>query len=328
MVAFQPGSLLRAYAYRPIEILAPHLSAAGLRQADRSLPGAGNFLQIAAFLRVTPEGEAMQNRPVTSEPAARLSASVGALARPGIAEGSALDAATLAGLIAESALPGQTLIVGVTGSVAAGKTSLCSGIAAHLRSTLHIETISTDGFLLPNDVLETRGLTLRKGFPESYDTALLSGVLQRVRWGAVRAPGYSHTLYDRAPELDRTINRPDIVLVEGLGLSSGPCQRCPAALLDILIYIDAAEEDLETWFVRRFMGFWREAESNPASFYARFRAMAEPDAEAFARAVWAGINLPNLRDHILPGREQADMVIRKSLDHALHLARIASAVET
>lgn len=56
--------------------------------------------------------------------------------------------------------------------------------------------------------------------------------------------------------------------------------------------------------------------------------MAEPDAEAFARAVWAGINLPNLRDHILPGREQADIVIRKSLDHTLHLARIASAVET
>ena len=31
-------------------------------------------------------------------------------------------------------------------------------------------SVATDGFLLPNAVLDQRGLTMRKGFPESFDT--------------------------------------------------------------------------------------------------------------------------------------------------------------
>lgn len=260
----------------------------------------------------------MQNRAVTNA-AARLSVSVSAFRQQGMGGHVPIDAAELADMIADSADPGETLIVGVTGSVAAGKTALCTSLASHLRARLQVETISTDGFLMPNGVLENLGLSLRKGFPETYDTALMSGTLQRIRLGAVCVPGYCHKLYDRAPELDRTINRPDIVLVEGLGLSSGSAERTPADLVDVLIYIDASEQDLETWFLRRFMGFWRDAETDPTSFYTRFRMMTEPDAEKFAHAVWAGINLPNLRDHIAPVRDHADIVLRKTLDHTLYL---------
>lgn len=265
----------------------------------------------------------MPNRSVPSSAAAKLSASLASLMRPGGDAPVPIDAAALAELIARSAEPGETLIIGVTGSVAAGKTALCASITGHLSPSLRIETISTDGFLMPNLALEKLGLSLRKGFPETYDTALMSGTLQRIRLGAVCVPGYCHRLYDRAPELDRTINRPDIVLVEGLGLSSGPAERTPAALVDVLIYIDASEEDLETWFLRRFMGFWHDAETDAASFYTRFRTMTEADAENFARAVWAGINLPNLRDHIAPVRDRADIVLRKSLDHTLYLESLA-----
>ncbi len=231
----------------------------------------------------------------------------------------AVDAALLADVLAECATPGDTLIVGVTGSVAAGKTTLCSAIASHLRSTMRVETISTDGFLYSNDALAQKGLSLRKGYPDSYDTALLSGALQRARWGPVRIPGYSHATYDLAPELDCTIDRPDILIVEGLGLSTGPKQRDPSALLDLLVYVDASEQDLETWFAERFMRFWREAEANPNSFYARFRSMNDVEAEAFARTVWSGINLPNLREHIASSRTQADLVIRKCADHRMQL---------
>lgn len=231
----------------------------------------------------------------------------------------AIDASALADLLAECATPGATLVVGVTGSVAAGKTTLCGAVTNHLKSTLRVETISTDGFLLPNDVLAARGLTMRKGYPESYDIAALSGVLQRARLGPVRVPGYSHITYDRAPELDRTIDRPDVLLVEGLGFSLKANQRSSAALLDLLVYVEAREGDLETWFVRRFMSFWRAAELDTSSFYARFRAMSEQDAERFARQVWMGINLPNLRENIAPLLRQADIVLSKSADHALHL---------
>lgn len=230
------------------------------------------------------------------------------------------DAGLVADILAECATPGVTLVVGITGSVASGKSTLSTSIANQLRSTMRVEVISTDGFLYPNDVLIARGLIMRKGFPESYDVAQLSGVLQRARWGPVRVPVYSHVTYDRAPERDRTIDRPDIMLVEGLGFALNNNQRSPTALLDLLIYLDASEEDLAGWFVSRFMNFWRDAETNPTSFYARFRSMSETDAEAFARQVWSGINLPNLRDNIAPIRQHADILIAKAADHTMRLS--------
>lgn len=230
------------------------------------------------------------------------------------------DAARVADVLAECATPGSTLIVGIAGSPAAGKTTLSTGIANSLRSTMHVEVIATDGFLYPNDVLTARGLLMRKGFPETYDLAMLSGVLQRVRWGPVRVPGYSHVIYDRVADLSRTIDRPDILLVEGLGFSTHANQRSSAALLDLLLYVDASEDDLEAWYVARFLKFWREAETNPDSFYTRFRDLDEAGVEALARQVWTNINLPNLREHIAPLKTQADFVITKAADHAMQLS--------
>lgn len=226
----------------------------------------------------------------------------------------------IADLLAECATADNTLVVGVTGSVAAGKTTLCNKVAQYLQSTLHVETVSTDGFLFSNATLAARDLSMRKGYPETYDHCRMSGALQRVRLGPVDFPGYSHRTYDLAPELDRTISRPDILLVEGLGLSPTPDGRNPRALLDMLIYVDASEGDLESWFVGRFMQLWRAAAGDEASFYFRFQSLNEEQAETFARTVWAQINLPNLRDNISRARAVADLVLTKSLDHTLRLA--------
>lgn len=216
------------------------------------------------------------------------------------------------------------LIVGVTGSVAVGKSTLSAALAQRLGRGRHVEVISTDGFLLSNEELAARGLTHRKGFPESYNAQLLSAVLQRARWGAVRVPGYSHAHYDIDPRLARTINRPEILLVEGLGLAPSPNMPSLSRHLDALIYIDASEEDLEAWFTERFMRLWEEAEQDPASFYAQFRTMTQPEALAFARRVWTAINIPNLRDHIVHARDVADIVIHKARDHTASVERIAS----
>jgi type I pantothenate kinase len=232
-------------------------------------------------------------------------------------------AARIAAWLTERAIPGVPFVVGVTGSVAVGKTSFCAELAQRLRHVRRVETISTDGFLHSNETLAAQGLSRRKGFPESYNAALLSGLLQRVRWGPVEVPGYSHAVYDVDPSLARTIDRPDILLVEGLGLTAGVGGAGVSRLLDALIYIDASEEDLENWFLERFMRLWREAEHDASSFYARFRSMAEPQALSFAAQVWAEINLPNLRDHIVGARELADIVLRKEADHVLRITRFA-----
>jgi type I pantothenate kinase len=103
-----------------------------------------------------------------------------------------------------------------------------------------------------------------------------------------------------------------VLIVEGLGLQD------PAAVgLDALVYLDADEDLLEEWFTERFLDLWRAAETDPGSFYARFRHMSEDEVGALAAQVWHAINLPNLREHILRARDKADWVVRKCPGHVV-----------
>ncbi len=208
-----------------------------------------------------------------------------------------------------------TFVVGITGSVASGKSTLARALAPALGAA---EVVGTDGFLLPNHILAERGLEARKGFPETYDLPALAAALTGVRRGPVAIPAYSHITYDIDLAAAFRIDRPDVLVVEGLALGlDRPVASGGTSLIDCLIYIDAAEADLEAWFVARFMDFWDAAATDPASFYARFRQLGRAGANELARAVWAGINLPNLRDHIAPVRPLADLVVVKGSDHAV-----------
>ena len=205
-------------------------------------------------------------------------------------------------------------VVGVTGSVAVGKSVFSNTLKARLQAwPARVELAATDGFLLPNAHLDAQGLATEKGFPVSYDTEGLRSALASVRSGPTVFPGYSHVTYDVDPDLARTLDRPDVLIIEGLNLRL----EAPGAprLLDALIYLDADEAHLEAWFTARFMGLWAAAETDPASFYARFRSMDAEQAAGFARMVWTGINLRNLREHIVHARAEADLVVRKGPDH-------------
>src|SRR5215469_16521767 len=62
-------------------------------------------------------------------------------------------------------------IIAVAGSVAVGKSTtarLLQALISQWPRHPHTELVTTDNFLSPNAVLEQRGLTNRKGFPESY----------------------------------------------------------------------------------------------------------------------------------------------------------------
>lgn len=225
--------------------------------------------------------------------------------------------ADLAARIAARRQPGSTLVVGITGSVAVGKTTLARQIAEALGPGTDI--VSTDGFLKPNAVLEAEGLLMRKGFPESYDTPALAAAIAGLKHGQVAVPAYSHASYDVDPAAARLVGGGDIVLVEGLGLAPGSDGQRPPT--DLLLYIDADEDDIVAWFLARFMALWDAAASDATSFYARFRHMSEGEARQFALGVWAGINRPNWQDHIARALPVADLVVKKALDHSLTLVR-------
>jgi type I pantothenate kinase len=225
--------------------------------------------------------------------------------------------ADLAARIARHRRPGETLVVGITGSVAVGKTTLARQIAEALPADLKVEIVSTDGFLKPNAVLEAEGLSMRKGFPESYDHTAMATALAGLKHGAATIPSYSHISYDVDPAAARTISGADIVLVEGLGLAPDASGQRPS--LDLLVYIDAAEDDIIVWFLDRFLGLWAAAANDPTSFYTRFRHMNEDEARAFAFSIWHSINRPNWLNHIARAKPVADIVVIKALDHRLSI---------
>lgn len=213
-------------------------------------------------------------------------------------------------------------LVGITGAVAVGKSTFADQMKALLGAGGEsIEIVSTDGFLMNNATLEARGLLMRKGFPESYDLAGMRAALTAIRRGSAEFPGYSHVIYDVEPTLARSLDPPGVLLVEGLGLQDGAV----ALGLDALIYLDADESDVEGWFTERFLGLWRAAEHDPASFYARFRHMGEAETRAFAGQVWRGINLPNLRENIIRARAVADLVVTKGPNHEIVAVRETAA---
>jgi type I pantothenate kinase len=194
-----------------------------------------------------------------------------------------------------------------------GKSTFASAIATSLSGDgLVVEIVSTDGFLFPNATLAARGLVMHKGFPESYDVVALTAALDALRAGAaeVPVPVYSHETYDIVPGASRAVGRSDVVLLEGLNALGAARDR-----LDVAVYLDADEQDVEDWFVARFVTLVAEAEGDPGSFYASMVDMPPAELDALARSTWRAINLVNLREHIAPTRALADLVVVKGADH-------------
>ncbi|HTN62857.1 MAG TPA: type I pantothenate kinase [Devosia sp.] len=220
-------------------------------------------------------------------------------------------------------------IIGVAGSVAVGKSTTARILHALLQrwpSSPKVDLVTTDGFLLPNAILGARGIMVRKGFPESYDRGRFVRFLADIKSGKgnVSVPVYSHLVYDVVPGEFVTIDRPDILIVEGLNiLQPGELPKTGKPILfasdfiDFSIYIDADEADLLDWFMERFFRLRETAFRDPTSFFRRFAEMSKEDAGAFGRQVWQTINLPNLQQNVVPTRGRADLILKKGKSHSI-----------
>ena len=216
-------------------------------------------------------------------------------------------------------------VIGIAGSVAVGK-STASRILQTLLSQLtdhpRVYLVTTDGFLYTNAVLEARGLMHRKGFPESYDVRRVLEFLIDVKSGKARAtaPVYSHLTYDIVPGQVQEVNRPDIMIFEGLNVLQTPRRLQGRALsvsdfFDFSIYIDADAADIERWYVERFMTLRETVFTDLRSYFHKYSALTDAEAVATARRIWRDVNLANLTENIEPTRERAHLILRLDRQH-------------
>ncbi len=218
-------------------------------------------------------------------------------------------------------------IIGMAGSVAVGKSTtarVLKELLARWPSSPKVDLVTTDGFLYPNEVLRGENLMERKGFPDSYDVGALLRFLSAIKSGQpdVRAPVYSHLTYDVMPGHFVSVDRPDILIFEGLNVlqprelpRDGKFVPFVSDFFDFSIYIDADESLIHDWYIARFMRLRETAFRNEKSFFHRYASLSDEAAHAIAEGLWANINLKNLRENILPTRPRADLILRKGNNH-------------
>ena len=218
-------------------------------------------------------------------------------------------------------------IIGVAGSVAVGKSTtarVLQALLARWPNVPKVDLITTDGFLYPNAILERERLMERKGFPESYDLSALLHFLSDIKAGRrpARAPVYSHLIYDVMPNQWIEVDRPDILIVEGLNvLQTGAPPKDGKAIpyvsdfFDFSIYLDADEDVLRAWYVDRFLTLRGTAFRDPKSYFHRYATLSDEEAVETAVTIWTRINLLNLNENILPTRQRADLILKKVESH-------------
>ena len=199
-------------------------------------------------------------------------------------------------------------IIGIAGSVAVGKSTtarILKELLARWPSSPKVDLVTTDGFLYPNAVLR-------------FLSAIKAGMSQ------VRAPLYSHLSYDVLPDEYQIVDKPDILIFEGINVlqvrdlpEDGKMVPFVSDFFDFSIYIDAESELIHKWYIDRFMRLRETAFVNPESFFHRYSQLSEDAARSIGEGLWNNINLKNLKDNILPTRPRADLILRKGSDHLI-----------
>lgn len=221
-------------------------------------------------------------------------------------------------------------IIGITGSVASGKSTtgrilqiLLNKWPEHRR----VELVTTDGFLYSNQILHQKSLMQKKGFPQSYNTYDLINFILKIKSGTqlITIPIYSHITYDIIQNFKQTIQNPKILILEGLNIFNTYnnqhllCHHIfDNDFIDFSIYIDAAEFLLQEWYIHRFLKFCHISRFKKKSYFSQYYQCSIDKLISIASSIWNHINIINLKKNILPTKKHAHLILHKETNHTIH----------
>ena len=227
------------------------------------------------------------------------------------------------GIFLQKELKKQPFIIGISGSVAVGKSTtsrLLQILLSRSFENAKVELVTTDGFLYPNSILQQQNILNRKGFPESYNMELLLDFLDHLKNGQdYQVPVYSHEIYDIVPNLTQSIQAADFVIIEGINVFQNPQNDLLyiTDYFDFSIYVDAEVENIEKWYLDRFKKLLDLAKKDESNYYHRFTHQPINEVMEMAKNIWKTINLVNLQDYIAPTRNRAELILHKTCDHEI-----------
>ncbi len=195
----------------------------------------------------------------------------------------------------------EPLVVGVTGGIAAGKSTMAAALAEALGG---VPSVSTDGFIRA-DAGE------RKGFADSYDADAVRAFIDAIRTdGKATAPRYSHLHYDVVGHDDIVSNR---IVIDGLHLGH------PALGLrdriDVLVHLDASTDTLSEWYLGRFQELRTLAKADETAMLYPYRDLDPKMLDDMAMQVWRDLNSVVIETEVRPYEGEADLLVRFNPRH-------------
>ncbi|XBC38766.1 MAG: type I pantothenate kinase [Buchnera aphidicola (Melaphis rhois)] len=230
-------------------------------------------------------------------------------------------------------------IIGISGSVASGKSTISKWLKMVLRKyfvSKNISIVTTDSFLYSNRILYDLDLMKKKGFPQTYNINNLIKFLIDIRYGIrnVTIPVYSHFYQDIIPNSNTLIKNTDIFIIEGLHvlnpwlyeIKTNGCFSL-SDFFNFLIYINADDLLLKEWYLHRFLKLRYISKFFPESFFNYYSKISYKEAMEIATQIWENTNYENLKINILPTKEYANFIITKGYNHNIDHIQLRNKID-
>lgn len=227
-------------------------------------------------------------------------------------------------------LKDSPLLIGITGGVGAGKTTLSQALSKYLTNKykeFKVIIIPTDSFLYCNTDLKEKGIFDQKGFPHTFDWDKFKKFIDCIKSMQIfneKLFEYSQLLKDIDVTKQLNFNFKDakntIIILEGINLlfksTNQESQFIPADFLDTCVYLDIHPELMKERVIMRFLkAFVRAKNLNDEDkevpeYFRPLLNFTNEEACNHAINLWNKINLPLYEKHIKPNARTASLEVK------------------